>query len=90
MTPSNAQKSLQAHLLMLVLGWVTLVWLGAAVMTWVNARHELDELLDGLAADRQREHGRRADALDRCGTQPHRIDEHDEKGNEELSHGNLR
>ncbi len=42
MTPSNAQKSLQAHLLMLVLGWVTLVWLGAAVMTWVNARHELD------------------------------------------------
>lgn len=50
MTPSNAQKSLQAHLLMLVLGWVTLVWLGAAVMTWVNARHELDELLDGHLA----------------------------------------
>ena len=35
---------------MLVLGWVTLVWLGAAVMTWVNARHELDELLDGHLA----------------------------------------
>lgn len=43
-------KSLQARLLMLLLGLVTLVWLGAAVMTWVDARHELDELLDGHLA----------------------------------------
>ena len=43
-------KSLQARLLVLLLGLVTLVWLGAAVMTWVDARHELDELLDGHLA----------------------------------------
>ena len=43
-------KSLQARLLALVLGLVTVVWLGAAVMTWVDARHELDELLDGHLA----------------------------------------
>lgn len=43
-------RSLQARLLGLVLGLVTLVWLGAAVMTWGDARHELDELLDGHLA----------------------------------------
>lgn len=43
-------NSLQARLLALVLGLVTGVWLVAAVMTWVDARHELDELLDGHLA----------------------------------------
>jgi len=43
-------RSLQARLMVLVLGLVTLVWLGAAFMTWVDARHELDELLDGHLA----------------------------------------
>ena len=43
-------KSLQARLLVLLLSLVTLVWLGAAIMTWVDARHELDELLDGHLA----------------------------------------
>ncbi|WP_114969691.1 ATP-binding protein [Rhodoferax ferrireducens] len=43
-------KSLQARLLALLLSLVTVVWLGAAVMTWVDARHELDELLDGHLA----------------------------------------
>ncbi len=43
-------QSLQARLLVLVLGLVSVVWLGAAVMTWVDARHELDELLDGHLA----------------------------------------
>lgn len=46
----RALHSLQARLLVLVLGLVTVVWLGAAVMTWVDARHELDELLDGHLA----------------------------------------
>lgn len=46
----RALRSLQARLLVLVLGLVTLVWLGAAVMTWIDARHELDELLDGHLA----------------------------------------
>ena len=43
-------KSLQARLLALLLGLVTVVWLGAAVLTWFDARHELDELLDGHLA----------------------------------------
>jgi two-component system, OmpR family, sensor histidine kinase QseC len=42
--------SLQRRLLLLVLGVVTLVWLAAAVFTWLDARHELDELLDGHLA----------------------------------------
>lgn len=50
MSGSRSGRSLQARLLALVLGLVTLVWLGAAVMTWVDARHELDELLDGHLA----------------------------------------
>jgi two-component system sensor histidine kinase QseC len=43
-------KSLQARLLTLLLVMVTLVWLGAAVLTWLHARDELDELLDGHLA----------------------------------------
>ena len=43
-------KSLQARLLALLLSLVTVVWLGAATMTWVDASHELDELLDGHLA----------------------------------------
>jgi two-component system sensor histidine kinase QseC len=39
--------SLQARLLALVLGVVVVVWLGAAFTIWRDARHELDELLDG-------------------------------------------
>lgn len=46
MTRSSGH-SLQARLLALVLGLATVVWLGAALMTWRDARHELDELLDG-------------------------------------------
>lgn len=43
-------KSLQARLLTLLLLLVTLVWLGAAALTWMDASHELDELLDGHLA----------------------------------------
>jgi len=43
-------RSLQGRLLVLVLGVVTVVWLAAAVFTWRDARHELDELLDGHLA----------------------------------------
>ena len=42
--------SLQARLLLWVLGLVTLVWLLAAALTWYDTRHELDELLDGHLA----------------------------------------
>jgi two-component system sensor histidine kinase QseC len=42
--------SMQARLLALLLALVTIVWLGAAAVTWVDARHELDELLDGHLA----------------------------------------
>ncbi len=43
-------KSLQARLLALLLLLITGVWLGAAALTWVDASHELDELLDGHLA----------------------------------------
>ncbi len=43
-------QSLQTRLLTMVLGLVTVVWLGAAVLTWFAASHELDELLDSHLA----------------------------------------
>jgi len=43
-------RSLQGRLLVLVLGVVGVVWAGAAVATWVDVRHELDELLDAHLA----------------------------------------
>ncbi len=43
-------QSLQARLLLPLLGLVTTIWLGAAVLTWVDAREELDDLLDGHLA----------------------------------------
>jgi len=43
-------KSLQARLLIPLLGLVTAVWLGAAILTWVDVREELDDLLDGHLA----------------------------------------
>ena len=43
-------RSLQGQLLALVLAVVVGVWLATAVLTWFDARHELDELLDGYLA----------------------------------------
>jgi two-component system sensor histidine kinase QseC len=43
-------RSLQARILVLVLGLLGLVWCGAAALTWWDTRHELDELLDGHLA----------------------------------------
>ena len=43
-------KSLQARLLVLLLLLVTVVWLAAAVLIWIDASDELDELLDGHLA----------------------------------------
>lgn len=43
-------RSLQARLLVLVLGAVAAVWLGTAVLVWRDAQHELDELLDAHLA----------------------------------------
>jgi two-component system sensor histidine kinase QseC len=42
--------SLQARLLLLLLALVSVIWLATAVMTWVDVRDELDELLDGHLA----------------------------------------
>jgi two-component system sensor histidine kinase QseC len=50
MNASRKQASLQNRLLLLVLGFAVAVWLGAAVITWRDAQHELDELLDGHLA----------------------------------------
>lgn len=44
------QGSLQSRLLLLVLGFASLLWLGAAAFTWRDAQHEIDELLDGHLA----------------------------------------
>ena len=43
-------RSLQGRLLLLVLSIVIGVWLSTATLTWFDARHELDELLDGHLA----------------------------------------
>ena len=43
-------RSLQARLMALVLSLVTVVWLVAAGITWLDAQQELDELLDGHLA----------------------------------------
>ena len=40
-------RSLQMRLQLWVLLMATLVWVGAALMTWFDAQHEIDELLDG-------------------------------------------
>ncbi|MEI8324598.1 MAG: ATP-binding protein [Betaproteobacteria bacterium] len=50
MIKARVSRSLQGRLLALVLALVTLVWLSAAAMTWYDAQHELDELLDGHLA----------------------------------------
>ena len=43
-------RSLQGRLLALVLGLVVIVWSVTAVLTWIDVRHELDELLDSHLA----------------------------------------
>jgi two-component system, OmpR family, sensor histidine kinase QseC len=62
--------SLQARLLVLVLATAACVWLGAAALTWIDARHELDELLDGHLAQAasllvaQQAHGEEDERID--------------------------
>ena len=43
-------RSLQARLLALVLAATLLVWVVTVLLTWRDARHEIDELLDGHLA----------------------------------------
>lgn len=43
-------RSLQLRLLVLLLVSITLVWLAVAVWAWVDARHEVDELMDSHLA----------------------------------------
>jgi two-component system sensor histidine kinase QseC len=50
MTLLSGLKSLQARLLSLLLMLVVVVWMGAAIFTWIDASDELDELLDGHLA----------------------------------------
>ncbi|RYF15704.1 MAG: HAMP domain-containing protein [Comamonadaceae bacterium] len=42
--------SLQGRLILLVSGTAAAVWLATALLTWTDARHELDELLDSHLA----------------------------------------
>ncbi len=50
MSRPQAPRSLQARLLGLLLALLFVVWLVTALMTWIDARHELDELLDSHLA----------------------------------------
>jgi two-component system, OmpR family, sensor histidine kinase QseC len=50
MKMTKLPRSLQGRLLALVLSVVVLVWLATAALTWLDASHELDELLDGHLA----------------------------------------
>ena len=49
MSPARPH-SLQARVQLFVIGLLVAVWLGAAALTWVDARDELDELLGGHLA----------------------------------------
>ncbi|ABD68256.1 periplasmic sensor signal transduction histidine kinase [Rhodoferax ferrireducens T118] len=70
MRTARRLKSLQARLLAPLLGLLTVVWLGAAVMIWFDASHELDELLDGHLAQAaallimQQAHAHEADSVE--------------------------
>ena len=44
------QPSLQSRLLLLVLGFATAIWLGAALFAWRDAQDEIDDLLDSHLA----------------------------------------
>ncbi|MFO1298710.1 MAG: hypothetical protein U1F25_21000, partial [Rubrivivax sp.] len=46
----TAPRSMQGRLLALLMASMAAVWLAAAVGTWIDVRHELDELLDGHLA----------------------------------------
>ncbi len=50
MSAPLVQPSLQTRLILLALGFAVAVWLGAAVITWRDARQEIDELLDSHLA----------------------------------------
>ncbi len=50
MSRPQAPRSLQTRLLGLLLALLCAVWLVTALMTWIDARHELDELLDSHLA----------------------------------------
>ena len=43
-------RSLRRQLLLLVLGAVASIWIATAIVSYVDARHELDELLDAHLA----------------------------------------
>lgn len=44
------KRSLRLRLLVLVLAATAAVWIGTVVMSWIDARHEVDELLDAHLA----------------------------------------
>jgi len=45
-----ARASLRARLLVLILGALLLLWMAVGIYTWIDTRHELDELLDSHLA----------------------------------------
>jgi two-component system sensor histidine kinase QseC len=61
---------MQRRLLAWVLAGVAAVWLATALMTWIDARHELDELLDAHLAQSA------SLLIAQAGHDPEEIDEH--------------
>jgi two-component system, OmpR family, sensor histidine kinase QseC len=50
MTRSAPTRSMRRHLLLLLLGLVATIWIATAIVSYFDARHELDELLDAHLA----------------------------------------
>jgi two-component system sensor histidine kinase QseC len=50
MASAGAQRSIRRQLLLVLLGSVAATWIATAVVSYVDARHELDELLDAHLA----------------------------------------
>ncbi|MGE5171673.1 MAG: ATP-binding protein [Rudaea sp.] len=49
-TPRTRRRSMRRELLLILLGAVALVWIATAIVSYLDARHELDELLDAHLA----------------------------------------
>ena len=63
-------RSLRRQLLLLVLGAVASIWIATAIVSYVDARHELDELLDAHLAQSA------SLLIAQAGHDPEEIDEH--------------
>ena len=50
MAEPRPRRSMRRQLLLLLLGSVALIWVATAIVSYFDARHEIDELLDAHLA----------------------------------------